>query len=115
MTHPHKSGVRKLQVGTVRTFFLRYLLYRQEERTTLPVDLCLFFCLFFLYLHSHVTGKLKEWSLVLYGTSVHPYSSRSDKPRSVVESPVEDEYSEEYVGKSTLVMTNIRKVARVFE
>ncbi|KAI5622037.1 proprotein convertase subtilisin/kexin type 5, partial [Silurus asotus] len=43
-------------------------------------------------------GKLKEWSLVLYGTSVHPYSSRSDKPRSVVESPVEDEYSEEYVG-----------------
>ncbi|XP_062855358.1 proprotein convertase subtilisin/kexin type 5b isoform X1 [Trichomycterus rosablanca] len=43
-------------------------------------------------------GKLKEWSLVLYGTSVHPYASRSDKPRSVVESPVEDEYSEEYVG-----------------
>uniref|UniRef100_A0A8C4EM16 Proprotein convertase subtilisin/kexin type 5b n=1 Tax=Dicentrarchus labrax TaxID=13489 RepID=A0A8C4EM16_DICLA len=30
-----------------------------------------------------VPGKLKEWSLVLYGTSVHPYSSlRSDKPRS---------------------------------
>ncbi|MCI4381190.1 hypothetical protein PGIGA_G00248710 [Pangasianodon gigas] len=43
-------------------------------------------------------GKLKEWALVLYGTSVHPYSSRSDKPRSVVESPVEDEYGEEYVG-----------------
>uniref|UniRef100_A0A8D3B8P0 Proprotein convertase subtilisin/kexin type 5b n=1 Tax=Scophthalmus maximus TaxID=52904 RepID=A0A8D3B8P0_SCOMX len=30
-----------------------------------------------------VPGKLKEWSLVLYGTSVHPYSSlRNDKPRS---------------------------------
>ncbi|XP_048065150.1 proprotein convertase subtilisin/kexin type 5b isoform X2 [Megalobrama amblycephala] len=43
-------------------------------------------------------GKLKEWSLVLYGTSVHPYSFRSDKPRSVVESQTEDEYSEEYVG-----------------
>ncbi|KAF5907317.1 proprotein convertase subtilisin/kexin type 5-like, partial [Clarias magur] len=43
-------------------------------------------------------GKLKEWSLVLYGTSVHPYSSRSDKPRSVEESPVEDEYGEEYAG-----------------
>ncbi|TSL97355.1 Proprotein convertase subtilisin/kexin type 5 [Bagarius yarrelli] len=42
-------------------------------------------------------GKLKEWSLVLYGTSVHPYSSRSDKTRSAPESP-DDEYSEEYVG-----------------
>ncbi|KAK3565727.1 hypothetical protein QTP86_014189 [Hemibagrus guttatus] len=42
-------------------------------------------------------GKLKEWSLVLYGTSVHPYSSRSDKTRSAPESP-EDEYNEEYVG-----------------
>uniref|UniRef100_A0A8C6TYA3 Proprotein convertase subtilisin/kexin type 5b n=1 Tax=Neogobius melanostomus TaxID=47308 RepID=A0A8C6TYA3_9GOBI len=31
-----------------------------------------------------VPGKLKEWSLVLYGTSVHPYT-RSDKPRSVEE------------------------------
>ncbi|XP_060787365.1 proprotein convertase subtilisin/kexin type 5b isoform X1 [Neoarius graeffei] len=42
-------------------------------------------------------SKLKEWSLVLYGTSVHPYASRNDKPRSVVEPPVE-EYVEEYVG-----------------
>ncbi|XP_068615246.1 proprotein convertase subtilisin/kexin type 5-like, partial [Brachionichthys hirsutus] len=40
-----------------------------------------------------VPGKLKEWSLVLYGTSVHPYSSlRSDKPRST------DEFTEEYNG-----------------
>uniref|UniRef100_A0A8B9LCK8 Proprotein convertase subtilisin/kexin type 5 n=1 Tax=Astyanax mexicanus TaxID=7994 RepID=A0A8B9LCK8_ASTMX len=38
-------------------------------------------------------GKLKEWSLVLYGTSVHPYSFRSEKPRSTVENPSDDEYS----------------------
>lgn len=43
-------------------------------------------------------GKLKEWSLVLYGTSTHPYSFRSDKPRSLAESQPDDEYSEEYVG-----------------
>lgn len=69
----------------------------------------------YLCLSPPLIGKLKEWSLVLYGTSVHPYSSRSDKPRSVVETPVEDEYSEEYVGKLTLVGANIRKVGRVFE
>uniref|UniRef100_A0AAR2IV67 P/Homo B domain-containing protein n=1 Tax=Pygocentrus nattereri TaxID=42514 RepID=A0AAR2IV67_PYGNA len=38
-------------------------------------------------------GKLKEWSLVLYGTSVHPYSFRSEKPRSAVEVQVDEEYS----------------------
>uniref|UniRef100_A0A673LQY8 Proprotein convertase subtilisin/kexin type 5-like n=1 Tax=Sinocyclocheilus rhinocerous TaxID=307959 RepID=A0A673LQY8_9TELE len=43
-------------------------------------------------------GKLKEWSLILYGTSVHPYSFRSDKPRSLAEPQPDDEYSEEYVG-----------------
>ncbi|KAK7933828.1 hypothetical protein WMY93_004724 [Mugilogobius chulae] len=43
-----------------------------------------------------VPGKLKEWSLVLYGTSVHPYT-RSDKPRSV-ELPTEEEFTEEYNG-----------------
>uniref|UniRef100_A0A8C1MNG8 Proprotein convertase subtilisin/kexin type 5b n=1 Tax=Cyprinus carpio TaxID=7962 RepID=A0A8C1MNG8_CYPCA len=43
-------------------------------------------------------GKLKEWSLVLYGTSQHPYSFRSDKPRSLAEPQPDDEYSEEYVG-----------------
>uniref|UniRef100_A0A8C1PM43 Proprotein convertase subtilisin/kexin type 5b n=1 Tax=Cyprinus carpio TaxID=7962 RepID=A0A8C1PM43_CYPCA len=43
-------------------------------------------------------GKLKEWSLVLYGTSVHPYSFRNDKPRSLAEPQPDDEYSEEYVG-----------------
>uniref|UniRef100_A0A8C1W9D5 Proprotein convertase subtilisin/kexin type 5b n=1 Tax=Cyprinus carpio TaxID=7962 RepID=A0A8C1W9D5_CYPCA len=42
--------------------------------------------------------KLKEWSLVLYGTSQHPYSFRSDKPRSLAEPQPDDEYSEEYVG-----------------
>ncbi|XP_073723703.1 proprotein convertase subtilisin/kexin type 5b isoform X1 [Misgurnus anguillicaudatus] len=43
-------------------------------------------------------GKLKEWSLVLYGTSVHPYSLRSDRSRSVAEPQPEEEYSEDYVG-----------------
>ncbi|XP_075881992.1 proprotein convertase subtilisin/kexin type 5b isoform X2 [Nelusetta ayraudi] len=40
-----------------------------------------------------VPGKLKEWSLVLYGTSVHPYSSlRSDKPRSTdTQTPTEED------------------------
>ncbi|XP_068560404.1 proprotein convertase subtilisin/kexin type 5b isoform X2 [Cebidichthys violaceus] len=42
-----------------------------------------------------VPGKLKEWSLVLYGTSVHPYSSlRSDKPRSTdMLTPTEEEFN----------------------
>uniref|UniRef100_A0A8C7MP60 Proprotein convertase subtilisin/kexin type 5b n=1 Tax=Oncorhynchus kisutch TaxID=8019 RepID=A0A8C7MP60_ONCKI len=45
-----------------------------------------------------VPGKLKEWSLVLYGTSVHPYSAmRSDKPRSA-EPPADEEFTEEYNG-----------------
>ncbi|KAK1176048.1 proprotein convertase subtilisin/kexin type 5-like [Acipenser oxyrinchus oxyrinchus] len=53
-------------------------------------------------LRSHKTpGKLKEWSLVLYGTSVHPYSPRFappkvEKPRSPVETTTPD-YSE-YTG-----------------
>lgn len=49
------------------------------------------------------TGKLKEWSLVLYGTSVHPYSSlRNDKPRStdtLTLTPTEEEFTEEYNGR----------------
>ncbi|KAK9523367.1 hypothetical protein VZT92_019778 [Zoarces viviparus] len=42
-----------------------------------------------------VPGKLKEWSLVLYGTSAHPYSSlRSDKPRSTdMLTPTEEEFN----------------------
>nr|DBA28043.1 TPA: hypothetical protein GDO54_008459 [Pyxicephalus adspersus] len=42
-------------------------------------------------------GKLKEWSLVLYGTSIQPYSPRNDVPKveRVRSSPVE-EPSEEY-------------------
>ncbi|XP_033871237.1 proprotein convertase subtilisin/kexin type 5-like isoform X2 [Acipenser ruthenus] len=53
-------------------------------------------------LRNHKTpGKLKEWSLVLYGTSVHPYSPRFappkvEKPRSPVETTTPD-YSE-YTG-----------------
>ncbi|XP_078141236.1 proprotein convertase subtilisin/kexin type 5b isoform X1 [Centroberyx gerrardi] len=43
-----------------------------------------------------VPGKLKEWSLVLYGTLVHPYSPlRSDKPRST---PTDEEFTEDYNG-----------------
>lgn len=42
------------------------------------------------------SGKLKEWSLVTYGTSLHPYSSlRSEKPRST-----DEEFTEEYNGES---------------
>ncbi|KAG8011985.1 Proprotein convertase subtilisin/kexin type 5 [Nibea albiflora] len=42
-----------------------------------------------------VPGKLKEWSLVLYGTSVHPYTSHSEKPRSPEDFT---EFTEEYNG-----------------
>ncbi|XP_010777410.1 proprotein convertase subtilisin/kexin type 5b isoform X2 [Notothenia coriiceps] len=46
-----------------------------------------------------VPGKLKEWSLVLYGTSVHPYSLRSEKTRSAeTVGPTEEELTEEYIG-----------------
>lgn len=53
------------------------------------------------YSASVSSGKLKEWSLVLYGTSVHPYSSlRSDKPRSTdILTPTDEEFTEEYNGK----------------
>uniref|UniRef100_A0A8C6Q3I3 Proprotein convertase subtilisin/kexin type 5b n=1 Tax=Nothobranchius furzeri TaxID=105023 RepID=A0A8C6Q3I3_NOTFU len=50
-------------------------------------------------------GKLKEWSLVLYGTSVHPYSSMHSslhaekQPRFTdMLQPVEEEFTEEYNG-----------------
>uniref|UniRef100_A0A668AC49 Proprotein convertase subtilisin/kexin type 5b n=1 Tax=Myripristis murdjan TaxID=586833 RepID=A0A668AC49_9TELE len=58
-----------------------------------------------------VPGKLKEWSLVLYGTSVHPYSSlRSDKPRSTdLMAPTDEEFTEEYngdpIGRTGLILT----------
>uniref|UniRef100_A0A3Q0QVV0 Proprotein convertase subtilisin/kexin type 5b n=1 Tax=Amphilophus citrinellus TaxID=61819 RepID=A0A3Q0QVV0_AMPCI len=43
-----------------------------------------------------VPGKLKEWSLVLYGTSVHPYSTgHIDKPHIV---DPDEEFPEEYPG-----------------
>ena len=54
---------------------------------------------FWLVVTQPPPGKLKEWSLVLYGTSVHPYSSmRSDKPRSA-EPPADEEFTEEYNGE----------------
>ncbi|XP_019466568.1 proprotein convertase subtilisin/kexin type 5-like [Meleagris gallopavo] len=49
-------------------------------------------------------GKLKEWSLVLYGTSIQPYSPRNDFPKvervrsSPVEDPTEDYGTEDYSG-----------------
>lgn len=46
------------------------------------------------------SGKLKEWSLVLYGTSVHPYSSlHIDKPRFDMLTPTDEEFTEEYNGE----------------
>uniref|UniRef100_H3D124 Proprotein convertase subtilisin/kexin type 5b n=1 Tax=Tetraodon nigroviridis TaxID=99883 RepID=H3D124_TETNG len=44
-----------------------------------------------------VPGKLKEWSLVLYGTSVHPYILRSEKPRSAeIRAHTNEEFAEDY-------------------
>ncbi|XP_060618166.2 proprotein convertase subtilisin/kexin type 5 isoform X2 [Anolis sagrei] len=49
-------------------------------------------------------GKLKEWSLVLYGTSIQPYSPRNDFPKaerirsSPIEDPTEDYGADDYAG-----------------
>ncbi|XP_019410471.1 PREDICTED: proprotein convertase subtilisin/kexin type 5 isoform X4 [Crocodylus porosus] len=49
-------------------------------------------------------GKLKEWSLVLYGTSIQPYSPRNDFPKvervrsSPIEDPTEDYGTDDYSG-----------------
>uniref|UniRef100_A0A672HAL6 Proprotein convertase subtilisin/kexin type 5b n=1 Tax=Salarias fasciatus TaxID=181472 RepID=A0A672HAL6_SALFA len=46
-----------------------------------------------------VPGKLKEWSLVLYGTSVHPYSPPHKDSREVDPvAPIDEEFTEEYNG-----------------
>lgn len=50
-------------------------------------------------------GKLKEWSLVLYGTSVQPYSPTNEFPKvervrySRVEDPTDDYGPEDYAGE----------------
>lgn len=50
-------------------------------------------------------GKLKEWSLVLYGTSVQPYSPTNEFPKvervrySRVEDPTDDYGTEDYAGE----------------
>lgn len=50
-------------------------------------------------------GKLKEWSLVLYGTSVQPYSPTNEFPKverfrySRVEDPTDDYGAEDYAGE----------------
>ncbi|XP_062985426.1 proprotein convertase subtilisin/kexin type 5 isoform X2 [Elgaria multicarinata webbii] len=49
-------------------------------------------------------GKLKEWSLVLYGTSIQPYSPRNVFPKaervrsSPIEEPTEDYGADDYAG-----------------
>ncbi|KAI1239706.1 Proprotein convertase subtilisin/kexin type 5, partial [Lamprotornis superbus] len=49
-------------------------------------------------------GKLKEWSLVLYGTSIQPYSPRNDFSKvervrsSTAEDPTEDYTTDDYSG-----------------
>jgi len=43
-----------------------------------------------------ILGKLVEWSLVLYGTSTHPYI-RHEQPRSA-QLPSQDDTTEEYNG-----------------
>ncbi|NWR75520.1 PCSK5 convertase, partial [Centropus unirufus] len=49
-------------------------------------------------------GKLKEWSLVLYGTSIQPYLPRNDFPKmervrsSPAEDPTEDYGTDDYSG-----------------
>ncbi|XP_077200877.1 proprotein convertase subtilisin/kexin type 5 isoform X2 [Paroedura picta] len=49
-------------------------------------------------------GKLKEWSLVLYGTSTQPYAQRNDFPKaervrsSPIEDPTEDYGTDDYAG-----------------
>lgn len=51
-------------------------------------------------------GKLKEWSLVLYGTSTQPYSQRNDFPKaervrsSPIEDPTEDYGTDDYAGNN---------------
>lgn len=53
-----------------------------------------------LSVHLVAVGKLKEWSLVLYGTSVHPYILRSEKPRSAeIMVHTNEEFTEEYNGR----------------
>ncbi|KAG8455262.1 hypothetical protein GDO86_001457 [Hymenochirus boettgeri] len=58
-------------------------------------------------------GKLKEWSLVLYGTSVHPYSPRNDVPKvdrvrsSPIEETSEDYNMDDYTGPCDVECSNM--------
>nr|XP_033782752.1 proprotein convertase subtilisin/kexin type 5 isoform X1 [Geotrypetes seraphini] len=58
-------------------------------------------------------GKLKEWSLVLYGTSIQPYSPRNDLPKvervrsSPVEEPSEDYSMDDYTGPCDTECSNL--------
>uniref|UniRef100_A0A6I8SHP8 Proprotein convertase subtilisin/kexin type 5 n=1 Tax=Xenopus tropicalis TaxID=8364 RepID=A0A6I8SHP8_XENTR len=58
-------------------------------------------------------GKLKEWSLVLYGTSVHPYSPRNDVPKvervrsSPIDEPSEDYSMDDYTGPCDVECSNV--------
>ncbi|KAM9328952.1 proprotein convertase subtilisin/kexin type 5 isoform 2-T2 [Gastrophryne carolinensis] len=58
-------------------------------------------------------GKLKEWSLVLYGTSIQPYSPRNDVPKvervrsSPVEEPSEEYNADDYTGPCDPECSNV--------
>lgn len=55
-------------------------------------------------------GKLIEWSLVLYGTSTHPYT-RHEQPRSA-QLLAEDDTTEEYNGDSLFFNSAERAVLK---
>lgn len=50
-----------------------------------------------------VTGALKEWSLVIYGTAEPPYRVHHERARSA-EMPVDNDLTEEYSGESPLCL-----------
>lgn len=58
-------------------------------------------------------GKLKEWSLVLYGTSVQPYSPTNEFPKverfrySRVEDPTDDYGAEDYAGELYITLRRL--------
>lgn len=77
-----------------------------------------------MFLVSHIfcafhLGKLKEWSLVLYGTSVQPYSPRNDFPKaervrsSPIEDPTEDYGADDYAGNYMSDVSISRDITRV--
>lgn len=62
-----------------------------------------------------ILGKLVEWSMVLYGTSTHPYI-RHEQPRSAL-LPSEDDTTEEYNGDlpNSLKAKRLNKENTIYE